>query len=355
MTDSLKQTDPVESTRIVRRLAWLLIALAWPLIWIGGLVTTYDAGMSVPDWPGTYGYNLFLYPVSTWLSGPFDIMVEHGHRLLGSVVGLVAIALLWAAWRKEDRFWFVMLCFAILIAVIAQGVLGGLRVVMSDQVLAMVHGCVGPAFFALAAAAVVGSSRWWRRQASGEISEVEQTRQPGRLTVAVAGVLAVASYGQLVLGAMLRHAQPGASPDGFAALAVAHMLIALGILVFAALLWPLIRGCGDLTLSRLASALVIFVALQIVLGFGTWVVNYGFPSFLRWMPGADGFLVRAKGFVESWIVTGHVAIGSLILALAVSLLLMVLRCRHAEAAVSDRGGAVPVDATKPQTSVAAAV
>ena len=53
--------------QLVHRLSVLLVCLVWPLIWVGGLVTTYDAGMAVPDWPGTYGYNLFLYPYSTWL------------------------------------------------------------------------------------------------------------------------------------------------------------------------------------------------------------------------------------------------------------------------------------------------
>jgi cytochrome c oxidase assembly protein subunit 15 len=66
---------------LLHRLTVLIVCLVWPLIWVGGLVTTYDAGMSVPDWPGTYGYNLFLYPYETWLFGPFDLFIEHGHRL----------------------------------------------------------------------------------------------------------------------------------------------------------------------------------------------------------------------------------------------------------------------------------
>ena len=66
----------------------------FPLIWVGGLVTTYDAGMAVPDWPNTYGYNLFLYPWQTWLSGPWDLFIEHGHRLLGALVGMI-----------DDRAW----------------------------------------------------------------------------------------------------------------------------------------------------------------------------------------------------------------------------------------------------------
>ena len=73
------------------RLAVLLVCRDVSLIWVGGLVTTYEAGMAVPDWPSTYGYNLFLYPWQTWLPGPWDLFIEHGHRLLGATVGLLTI------------------------------------------------------------------------------------------------------------------------------------------------------------------------------------------------------------------------------------------------------------------------
>ena len=62
------------------RLAVVLVCATFPLIWVGGLVTTYEAGMAVPDWPTTYGYNLFLYPWQTWILGPWDLFIEHGHR-----------------------------------------------------------------------------------------------------------------------------------------------------------------------------------------------------------------------------------------------------------------------------------
>ena len=68
---------PSNFSPLVHGVAVVLTISVFPLIWVGGLVTTYDAGMAVPDWPGTYGYNLFLYPPETWLSGPFDLFVEH--------------------------------------------------------------------------------------------------------------------------------------------------------------------------------------------------------------------------------------------------------------------------------------
>jgi len=84
-------------------LACLVAALTFPLIWVGGLVTTYEAGMAVPDWPGTYGYNLFLYPWQTWLSGPWDLLIEHGHRLLGALVGFVSLLCCGWVWWWDER------------------------------------------------------------------------------------------------------------------------------------------------------------------------------------------------------------------------------------------------------------
>ena len=85
------------------RLAVALALVTFPLLFVGGLVTTYDAGMAVPDWPGTYGYNLFLYPWQSWLAAPWDLFIEHGHRLLGSVAGLVSIALVVAVLLTDRR------------------------------------------------------------------------------------------------------------------------------------------------------------------------------------------------------------------------------------------------------------
>jgi cytochrome c oxidase assembly protein subunit 15 len=77
MSESQIGTEVGPPAKTLHRLAVLAVCLVWPLIWVGGLVTTYDAGMAVPDWPGTYGYNLFLYPLTTWVYGPFDLLIEH--------------------------------------------------------------------------------------------------------------------------------------------------------------------------------------------------------------------------------------------------------------------------------------
>jgi cytochrome c oxidase assembly protein subunit 15 len=323
MSATGNETLPAPPSRVLHRLAVLAVCLVWPLIWVGGLVTTYDAGMAVPDWPGTYGYNLFLYPIDTWLWGPFDLFIEHGHRLLGAVVGLVAIAMVVASlW--DSRRWVQGLCVALLLAVISQGVLGGLRVVLSDRTLAMTHGCLGPAVFCLfVVAAVVTSRFWWQ-------SRLEPGRESASSPagwVALVASLVILSYLQLFLGAQIRHIQPNSPPSRFAMIVVVHVATALLLWLLTGVNWIRLRRCGDLTLSRPALVLIGLVAVQIVLGVGTWVVSYGWPSFLRWFPGAMGFLIRSKGFFDSIIVTAHVATGSLILAVSTLLLFRTLRMR----------------------------
>ena len=87
------------------RLAVALCCATFPLVWVGGLVTTHDAGMAVPDWPNTYGYNLLLYPWSEWFAGPWDLFIEHAHRLFASAVGLLCIAFVIVVWRADSRLW----------------------------------------------------------------------------------------------------------------------------------------------------------------------------------------------------------------------------------------------------------
>src|ERR1043165_2643223 len=130
-------------------LAVLTAVATFPLIFMGGLVTSHGAGMSVPDWPDSYGYNMFLFPPKLWIGG---ILYEHTHRLMGTVVGMLSIALTIAAWKLEERPWARRLAYSVLAAVIFQGILGGLRVVLVKLDLAVIHACFAQAFFCLAAA-----------------------------------------------------------------------------------------------------------------------------------------------------------------------------------------------------------
>jgi cytochrome c oxidase assembly protein subunit 15 len=327
----------------------IAVCLVWPLIWVGGLVTTYDAGMAVPDWPGTYGYNLFLYPYESWLSGPFDLFIEHGHRLLGAIVGLVAFAMVIAAVRREPRRWVTLLTVAVLLAVISQGILGGMRVRLSDRTLAMLHGCFGPIVFGLCVVVAVVTSRfWWRRPNLQD----RLLHSVGRWLIGLTITLVVISYGQLLLGAQIRHIQPNSRPGWFAMMVAIHVMTAFLLWLLTGITWLRARRCGDLTLSRPSVGLIGLVAVQIVLGTGTWVVNYGWPTFLEWFPGARGFLLQSQGFVDSIVVTAHVATGALIFALAVLMLVRALRI-HRRRVDYHASQQQPDEPTTPATTVPA--
>ena len=88
--------------RWMHRFAVLTAVATFCLIWVGGLVTSHGVGMSVPDWPTTYGYNMFLFPFSKWVGG---IFYEHSHRLIASGVGLLTVVLAIWLWVKEPRRW----------------------------------------------------------------------------------------------------------------------------------------------------------------------------------------------------------------------------------------------------------
>jgi cytochrome c oxidase assembly protein subunit 15 len=186
-------------------LALITTCATFPLIFLGGLVTSHGAGMSVPDWPNSYGYNMFTFPPSRWVGG---ILYEHTHRLMGTVVGLCSIALTVVAWATETRRWVRWLATGVLGAVIFQGVLGGLRVVLVNLNLAVVHGCFAQAFFCLAALTSVVTSRWWIEQ--------DENRSPKNAAglVRIAAIALCLVYLQLIIGATMRHFGAGlAIPD----------------------------------------------------------------------------------------------------------------------------------------------
>lgn len=304
------------------RLACLLVCATFPLIWVGGLVTTYDAGMAVPDWPNTYGYNLFLYPWQTWVAGPWDLFIEHGHRLLGALVGMITIGLVVAVWRSDNRPWMRGVALAALAAVILQGVLGGQRVLLDSRTVAMIHGCFGPAFFAFTAAIAVFTSRWWRdATAENQTPDVSRVARLAWATTAVA-------YLQLILGAQLRHQHVGGDPNQFRVLVLFHLFVAAALAVHAVLLARrTYRLQGQPRLARPAAALAVLVGLQLMLGASTWVVKYGWPAWFSGWEVAQAHVNTRESLSQVLITTAHVATGSLILA--VSLLVAVRSARLA--------------------------
>jgi len=314
-------------SRWPRRFAIALTLVTFPLIWVGGLVTTYDAGMAVPDWPGTYGYNLFAYPWTTWLFGPWDLFIEHGHRLLGSLAGLLTIGFLVSALWKDEGAWLKIAGLIALLLVISQGVLGGIRVLAADQQIAKIHGCVGPAFFALAVALTMFTSRSWRE---AQHRQVKLTQNNLLLIRAVTIGTVVFAYLQLVIGAHLRHIDASAGPQQFTTLVFLHLLTA-GIVVLNILLAAILMQSKTFALlgARKASwTLCFLVLMQIGLGCATWVVQYGWPGGLNDATQTAGFTILSKGMLQANITTAHVATGSLILALATYVAIKTWRVTH---------------------------
>src|SRR6202030_572485 len=146
-----------------RLLHWFAIISTLSVLWLigsGGLVTSHDAGMAVPDWPNSFGYNMFLFPISRWVGG---VLFEHTHRLIASGVGLLTVALCVLTLAIEDRLWVKWLAGMAVLAVIIQGILGGLRVTEHSAVLGLFHGCLAQGFFCLVATIALVTSRFLHR------------------------------------------------------------------------------------------------------------------------------------------------------------------------------------------------
>lgn len=301
------------------RLAVALAAVAFPVIWVGSLVTTYNAGMAVPDWPGTYGYNLFLYPWTTWILGPWDLFVEHGHRLLASLCGLIAIVLCIVAWRNRSRRWLFWFSLGALALVIFQGVLGGVRVLLDQRLVAMLHGTVGPAFFAYCVLLIALSRRSWR-----EAVWRPETRAGGnalsRTHLRVAIGFAALSLTQIGLGAGVRHLNMLATREFFVTLVVAHIAVAVALWLYAFLLFVTAYSHRiDRAPTGRAFVTLLLVTMQVGFGVATWIVNYSLPDVEALAPWLAPYVIEQEGLLQSYIVTAHVMFGTLILGAAMTI------------------------------------
>src|SRR5690349_10353771 len=145
----------------LNRFAWLSAVTTLLLICSGGMVTSKGVGLAVPDWPTTFGYNMFLFPVSKWIGGVF---FEHTHRLIASTVGFLTIVLALWIWRAEERQTVKTLGLLAVAAVILQGILGGLRVTMLKDQIGIFHACLAQAFFGLLVLIAIVTTDFWRTQ-----------------------------------------------------------------------------------------------------------------------------------------------------------------------------------------------
>src|SRR5882672_11619580 len=145
--------------QVLHRFAKLLAASAVLLILAGSLVTSHDAGLSVPDWPTSYGWNMFTFPPRMWVA---NILYEHGHRLIASSVGFLTIVLAVWLWMKDSRSWLRWFGVAALGAVIAQGLLGGLTVLFFlPPAVSTAHAALAEIFFCMTVAIALFTSPAW--------------------------------------------------------------------------------------------------------------------------------------------------------------------------------------------------
>lgn len=314
----------VTSPNVAHWIACCLVAVTGVLLTFGALVTTYEAAMAVPDWPGTYGHNMFLFPFAEWFFGPWDLFLEHGHRLLGASVGVLSLILAGAVWKTNQSAMVRGLVVAAVFLVVLQGVLGGLRVLLDDKTVAKVHACTGPLFFSVAVAvATLTSRRFQKTQARAE------TIGAGiPLGGWIASGLLFAAYIQLVAGAQLRHLDPTVGPSTFRWLVLFHLVGAatVAVLSLAAVCesFGFLGTSGTRNVGRrvLSSTILFFVCSQVLLGFGAWIVSWGLPlgllpdSVASKVPEMAAVVV-ARSSLSSLVVTGHVLVGMMILGVSV--------------------------------------
>jgi cytochrome c oxidase assembly protein subunit 15 len=261
---------------MLHRFSKFLVACTVILILAGSLVTSHDAGLSVPDWPTSYGWNMFTFPPSMWVA---NILYEHGHRLIASTVGFLTIVMAVWLWVAEPRRWLRWFGVAALGSVIAQGVLGGLTVLFFlPAAISTAHAGLAEIFFCMTVAIAIFTSPGWIAGYDGEADRPE-----GRSLRLLATTATVLIYSQILIGATMRHTGAGlAIPDfplmfghlipdhwsGAIAIHFAHRVGALVVTVCLLALSAHIRSHYKerTELMRPATLIVALVAVQVTLG-----------------------------------------------------------------------------------------
>ena len=300
---------------MLHRFAKFLVACTVLLILAGSLVTSHDAGLSVPDWPTSYGWNMFTFPPSMWVA---NILYEHGHRLIASSVGFLTIIMAVWLWLAEPRRWLRWFGVATLGSVVAQGLLGGLTVLFFlPAAISTAHAGLAEIFFCMTVAIAIFTSPGWIAldQAPGSVGA------PMRRLATAATILI---YAQILVGATMRHTGAGlaipdfpwmfghAIPDHWSNAIAIHfthrvgaLLVTLTILTVFAHVRSRYRGRREL--MRPALLIVALVAVQVTLG-------------------ALTVLSRR----DPWINSVHVLCGALVLATSLVVTLRAWRGRIAD-------------------------
>jgi cytochrome c oxidase assembly protein subunit 15 len=310
---------------MLHRFAKLLAVCTVFLILAGSLVTSHDAGLSVPDWPTSYGWNMFTFPPSMWVA---NIFYEHGHRLVASGVGFLTIILTVWLLAVEPRRWMRWLGVAALGAVIAQGLLGGLTVkYFLPPAVSTAHAALAEIFFCMTVAIALFTSPGWQRPNAG----LDAVDDPLVRRLAMATTLTV--FCQILLGATMRHTGAGLAIPDFP-------------LMFGRLIPDHWNGGITLHFAHRIGALVV-TAIALVTSITIWRrhgdhVDLAHPSLLILIAiviqgtlGALTVLSRR----QPWINSLHVVGGALVLTTSLVITLRTWRAHFADSPrVTDRTG-----------------
>ena len=275
------------------RYAIFLSICTFILLIAGALVTSNEAALSVPDWPLSYGS----------LTPPMvgGIRYEHTHRVIAALVGLLTIGLAVLLWRKDQRKWVRYLGLAAIGAVIAQGVLGGLTVLLYLHYgMPVAHACLAQIFFGTVVSIAVFTSRWW----ISDLPQIEDHGSPSIHTLATLN--AVVIFLQVVLGAGFRHRDIPVWPHAAGAL-----------VVLASVTWTAValrkRFEGSREMSKARIALHAIFGLQFLLGIGAWWSRITTAEAPQPMP------------VMVTLTVVHTVVGALLFALSIVVVLLCYR------------------------------
>jgi cytochrome c oxidase assembly protein subunit 15 len=318
--------------KLLRNFSMVLAVSTLLLIIAGGLVTSTDSGLSVPDWPLSYG--MVMPPM---VGG---ILYEHGHRMIATLVGLLTVILLVLVIRKEERTWMKKLAGIALFAVILQGVLGGLTVLyLLPTWISVSHASLAQTFFCVVAGIALFESSWWQ---NGELSVVQNEKVKSLFSFGIFVVAAV--YVQLILGALMRHSGAGLAVPDFP-LAFGQLFPSLTPTALAhynaELIAKDIRLAADGPITRDQVAIhmlhrfwaIVVGTLVLVFAYRVYKQRHTIPA-LRFPAAAMFVLIPAQITLGAYtvlsrkavdITTAHVATGALILVTTVLTTLMIYR------------------------------
>jgi heme a synthase len=305
------------------------------LIFAGGLVTSTGSGLSVPDWPTTYGWFMLTFPLDRMVGG---IFYEHSHRLIASSVGVLIVVLAIWLWKVEPRLWVRRLGYVALAAVVTQGILGGITVLwFLPNAISIAHAGLAQLVFCLTVSIALFTSPGWRRgYASRDAGRKgppygHETGVDDRTLQATAAVTTGVIYAQIIVGATMRHTGAGLAIPDFPlafgqlvppfwnapiAIHFAHRVGALLVSAFvmAAAGHVLYHHVGRPELRRPSLLVLLLLAIQITLGALT--------------------VLSGKHYIINSL---HVVTGAMVLGTSLVLTLRAYRPRFAD----DAGSAAP--------------